>query len=532
MAFFKNTEFQPGPYTTAPAAVMRRVLADVGLSSVDTSRVQFVGGRSEGLIDTNLAIAPVAAGLYGALGVVLDQVGQARGLPQQTITVEIDHAAMAMSKMHWLLCNGKPVELPEGPAARGGGYPGVGNFRCKDGRWINISTAFPGLRNTVLKVLNSPNDRNAIQTAILKHWDSFALEDTLAELGACGAVMRTPEEWAAHPHGRSLLQQPLVQITKVRDSAPRPLTPWPIAPRLLSGVRQLDLTHVLAGPTGTQIAAEAGADVLRIVGHQRWINPIGDIDMGIGKRSCQLSLDDAEQREQFFRLIDEADVFVQGFNPTSIYRLLADTTETTENSHSLGEERLLDRRPGIILVNESYAGPYGPWGTRAGFEQLAQAATGMMYLQKRYGEASPQEGGEPIMTPVYFNDYGTGILSAIGVCVALLRRATEGGSYIVRSQLIRTASLIVEQGTIPMDQPPHSFSRGEVLLRSGSIETPHGMVWALRPVVQLDQTPLSQGRSSPTAGEHRATWLPTIDTMMNAAVMGTGNTYGGGKSWL
>jgi hypothetical protein len=103
--------------------------------------------------------------------------------------------------------------------------------------------------------------------------------------------------------------------------------------------------------------------------------------------------------------------------------------------------RLAQLRPGLIYLSETNR----PWALRKGFENIAQAATGV----------STDHGSEdsPIMCPALFmTDYGTGYLGALGVLAALIRRAKEGGSCHVRVSLCRTAMHFQDLGEVPMDE--------------------------------------------------------------------------------
>lgn len=112
-----------------------------------------------------------------------------------------------------------------------------------------------------------PN-KDQITEAVSK-WDSEELDEAAADAGLVFAIVRTPEEWAAHPQGKQLADTPLVEIIKIGDSDPKPFTP---APRPLSGLRVLAATHVIAGNVMARTLAEHGAEVLQLAHPQEFEN--------------------------------------------------------------------------------------------------------------------------------------------------------------------------------------------------------------------------------------------------------------------
>ena len=98
-------------------------------------------------------------------------------------------------------------------------------------------------------------------------------------------MVRTRDEWAKHPQAAAIASLPLMEIVKIGASRPEPL---PAGDRPLSGVRVLDLTRVLAGPTCARTLAEHGADVLKITAAH--LPNIGYQDTGHGKLSANLDL--------------------------------------------------------------------------------------------------------------------------------------------------------------------------------------------------------------------------------------------------
>src|ERR1700756_1686771 len=128
-------------------------------------------------------------------------------------------------------------------------------------------------------------------------------------------MARRQAEWARHPQGAAVAALPLMEIMRIGDSAPEPL---PAGDRPLSGIRVLDLTRVLAGPTCARTLAEHGADVLRITGAHLPSLGYQEFDTGHGKLSAHLDLREQKARETLLGLVREADVFSQGYRPGTL----------------------------------------------------------------------------------------------------------------------------------------------------------------------------------------------------------------------
>ena len=189
----------------------------------------------------------------------------------------------------------------------------------------------------------------------------------------------------------------------------------------LSGIKVLDLCIILAGPTCGRTLAEYGAEVIKI---DSWFRPPTDRqlhDVGRGKRSICLDITKPEGLEVFYRLADTADVVLGGFRKGVAERL------------GIGYEQLRQRKPDIVYLAINAFGQDGDWSNRPGYEQNAQAATGVQIRNGGHGE-------RPIHSPYTFNDYGTGMMGAYAVMLALLQRRQTGEGQFVHTSLAQTGS--------------------------------------------------------------------------------------------
>src|SRR5205085_3318576 len=189
-----------------------------------------------------------------------------------TVAVDRRHAAAVFRSERYLHIDGERVA--------GLWEPLSGNYRTADGRWLLLHANLPPHRAAALEVLGAKADREDIAAAI-GTWKGVALEDALAAGGGCCAVMRTVDEWQAHPQGQALAQLPAVEVDRIGDAPPRPPAP---ADRPAGGIRVLDFTRVIAGPLAARTLASYGASVLRIGAAHLADSSTLVIETGYGKR--------------------------------------------------------------------------------------------------------------------------------------------------------------------------------------------------------------------------------------------------------
>lgn len=163
--------------------------------------------------------------------------------------------------------------------------------------------------------------------------------------------------------------------------------------------------------------------MIKIDDPTRILDPIGYIDVNRGKRSIMLNLKTEEGRNVFWKLVESADVIVENNRKSAVQRL------------GLGYEEVKKVKPDIVYASLNAFGYDGPWSERAGWEQLAQGTSGM---QVRRGGRD----GKPMLAPYAVNDYGTGLMGAYAVALALHERNRTGQGQSVDSGLALTAGLL------------------------------------------------------------------------------------------
>ena len=426
------------------------------------------------VFSTPYRVGTAGAVALAAVGTAVSRLWFLKTKRIQSVRIGVRAAAAAMRSARYLKIDGKqPTEIWD---------PFSGYYPVKDG-WVSIHCNFANHRSAAMKVLGNPADRAAAEKASVA-WEGLALEEAVHAAQGCAGFARRAEDWARHPHAAAVAGQPLLQIRKIADSKPEPL---PAGTRPLSGVRVLDLTRVLAGPTCGRTLAEHGADVLKISGAHLPDSGATEFDTGIGKLSAHLDLRTAAGTDALRALLRGADVFSQSYRPGALA------------AKGFSPEQAAALRPGIVYVTLSAWGTEGPWRDRRGFDSIVQTVSGMAYRQSSAGP----DPGKPRLLPVSVIDYVSGYLMAFGAIVALARRAQEGGSWLVRVSLARTGKWIVNRGTVegfasvPVELPQEELQNFLVKTKNFT---------HLKPMLELSETPPCWERPPVTLGTHPAEW--------------------------
>lgn len=444
---------------------------------------------SDPVLSTRFRIGDTCAAVLGGVGVAVNDIWEMRTGQRQKAKVNVRHAAAGLKSSSYLQ---RPDSL--------GAFRDVVNadhesmrritqpWPTKDGRFVLPHFGLPNLKARMMKLLGCEPNPESVGKAVAK-WNALDLEAAIDEHRVCGGMVRTNDEWLATPHGKVLAAKPIVEVIKIADGPAMPfasLSAGSPSARPLDGIRVLDLTRILAGPVAARTLAEHGAEVLMVTAARLPQIPEHVVDTSHGKRSCFLDLSKAEDAARLRALVQDADVFSQGYRPGMI------------GKHGFSPEELAAIKPGLVYTSISCYGADGPFSHRGGWEQVAQTMTGICH------DNNP---ARPHLLPAAACDYTTGYLAAYGVMLALARRAREGGSYHVRVSLCQSGMFIHRQGKVEYGQPDMDLSPAE--LDEVLIETcpPHlGPVRHLGPILKLSETPPRWSRPTPRLGGDRPEW--------------------------
>jgi len=461
--------------------ILRTLLPIAGWDEERTQGLTITGG-TDPILPTSFRIGDTSTAALSAVGLAVSDLWESRTGRRQEVSVDARRATASLRSGKYIQLDGAGVSTERNTV--------MGVYPTKDGRWSYLHCNFPNHRAAALSVLGVAEDRDAVAKAVAK-WNAQDLEDAIIEAKGAGGMVRTMEEWAKHPQAMAIANLPLMEIVKLADSPPEAL---PEGSRPLSGVRVLDLTRVLAGPTCARTLAEHGADVMKITGAHLPNIGYQEYDTGHGKLNAQLDLRETKDMEILRGLVSQTDVFSQGYRPGTL------------GGRGLSPEELAELRPGIVYISLCAFSHMGPWASRRGFDTVVQTVSG---ITNRQGDLFPGATPGPQFYPVSAIDYLTGYLMAFGGMVALNRRVHEGGSWLVRISLAQVGRWLVSQGEIPeadLKNIPAEFNPEEIASWSTVSDTPMGKLGHLGPVLSLSETPPRWARTSVPLGHHDPVW--------------------------
>ena len=224
---------------------------------------------------------------------------------------------------------------------------------------------------------------------------------------------------------------------------------------LLQGVRVLDFGRYIAGPYCGALLAEYGADVIRVEkrsgSEDRFPAQVGGgvgalfLQMNRNKRSVTLDPATPAGREVVARLVRSADI------------VIANMPLSTLKTSGLDYDTLRGYKDDIIFVTNTAYGPVGPMSGNVGFDGVAQAMSGSVYMTG--------QPDQPYRAAVAWVDFGTALHCAFGAMAALMERQKTGKGQMVTGALLATAvtftnSALIEQAVTQINRVP-TGNRGQ-----------------------------------------------------------------------
>lgn len=218
----------------------------------------------------------------------------------------------------------------------------------------------------------------------------------------------------------------------------------------LEGIRVVDLTRILAGPTCTQILGDLGADVIKIEmpgagdDTRKWAPPRLTNDKGEetdesayfqnanrNKRSLTVDIRSEKGQQLLLSLIEKSDVLVENFKFGGLQK------------YGLDYDSLKTRFPKLVYCSITGFGQTGPYAPRPGYDVLIQAMGGLMSV-------TGEPDGEPQKCGVPFSDLMAGMYASVSICAALRKRDMKGeegeGQQIDIGMLDTTVAMLTNQG--------------------------------------------------------------------------------------
>ena len=252
----------------------------------------------------------------------------------------------------------------------------------------------------------------------------------------------------------------------------------------LTGITVLDLTLARAGPTCVRHLADWGANVIRIEPPKTGEDEVGRRDgfdfqnLHRNKRAIQLNLKTDEGRAAFMKLVEKADVIVENMRSAVKGRL------------GIAYDDVRKVNPKIVYGSISGFGQSGPYGKRAGVDQIVQGMGGLMSITGLPGQG-------PVRVGIAIADLTAGNLLALAIMMALFDRTRTGVGKWVHTSLLESIVFMLDF------QASRWLMKGEVAKQAGNDHptgTPTGVF------------PTSDGYINIAAASERV-WLRLCDTV-------------------
>ena len=416
--------------------------------------------------DEKILQTPAIAAVLAACSSVATEIGRLRGDDVSGAETYCDIAFAGLQAIRLYMANHKGLAFTKSRVISAVMVNNAFNgsffkYKSRDGRNVSFHVYYqnqldklaaalpyskPGSKYTMLSMKKDKKE----MADVVGRYDALELERIAFDCGASGCMIRSREEWEQSEVGKAVIAMPLIRQVKACETE---LPAWgkPNGKGPLSGIKVLDLTHIIAGPACSRILAEYGADVLLIRRgkYTQQEQAMLEFDGWAGKHSIQLDFNVKEQLQRAKELIREADIITYSYQNGAL------------DKFGLSEAEIRKLNPNVIYANLMCFSDT-VWKDRPGWAPLAEDITG---LSVRNGS---------LENPVNLNgvplDYFPGFILALGTLLTVAKKIKEGGGYTVTTSLTRGAQYLHECTDLC-----EKFSGGE--LKSKVVEGGGNKLW-------------------------------------------------------
>ena len=390
-------------------------------------------------IEEKVLQTPVIAAVLSLCANVASEIGELRGDDLSESRIYTDIAFSGLQAIRLYMANYYDKEFKKARLASAIRVDNAINgsfykYKTQDNRYVSFHVYYQSQQKKLVEALklNKPSEKFTLLStkkdikylaSVTQNYKAQDLEDLAFDSGACGCVLRSREEFENTEVGKALLKMPLIRFNEYPGKKLNPGDDLSHGP--LTGIKVLDLTHIIAGPACSRILAEYGADVL-LVRRGKFVEQeqaMLELDGWAGKDSIQLDLNKADDLERMKELIKEADVITFSYQNNSF------------DKFGLSYEEIRKINPHVIYSN-LMCFTDSVWKDRPGWAPLAEDITG---LSVRNGslEHPVNLNGVPL-------DYIPGFILALGTLIAIRDNLKTGKAYRVTTSLTRGAMLLHE----------------------------------------------------------------------------------------
>ncbi|KAL6411275.1 CoA-transferase family III [Ilyonectria robusta] len=425
-------------------------------------KIKFVGQDPKPFIPTPCKITESVSALSGLVAAAASAVASDRyGIDFQDAEVDTDLATLFLESILLPTVNGKSfLQHPHLQAEfKKGDLYAMNNpihqeatnvYKTKDGRWYHLhgsmnATATMDMIGVDEQDVTREEAIKIYAEKVAQHDAEFLERKSNEEVKEAGVTCLTPEEFFASEQGKIMGAEPLWN----RRSVPAPRSSWPQQSQSsefkpLAGIRVIDFSRVIAAPVISKILAVLGAEVVKVTSEHLPDISITWLDLNTGKKDTNIDLKSEEGKNTFSKLIEGADVLVDGYRPGVLARLGFDSAT------------LRNIKGNLVYARENCYGFKGPLAYRSGWQQISDCLVGISWLQGKFMGLD-----EPVVPLLPNSDYQTGLIGAAAILQALLERTKGDETFDVDVSLTQYNIWYYRLGQYDEEQSKALLARNE-----------------------------------------------------------------------